>query len=214
MSEELEHALNHQERVICGEESPSDFRDELLGVGARDLLQVLDCVCVGLAFCLDLDPVYELVPGNHAWSQCLKKFFDKLRRWDLPALEHGLCYPCISKRTGSSEAERRCWCERLNTTGFASSCRRFVVCSMYPVSISIPIALRPVRIAAKAVVPEPEKGSRTRSPSEVEARRMRSRRATGFWVGCLPNFFSQGSGGLISQTDFICLPRFCSFMSL
>jgi hypothetical protein len=37
----------------------------------------------------------------------------------------------------------------------------------------------------------------------VEARRMRSRRATGFWVGCLPNFFSQDSGGRISQTDLL-----------
>src|SRR6266852_5501157 len=78
----------------------------------------------------------------------------------------------------------------------------------------MPTARRLVRRAARAVVPEPEKGSRTRSPSLVEARRMRSRRATGFWVGCLPNFFSQGSGGRISQTDFICLPRLVSFMSL
>src|SRR6266567_2637154 len=52
------------------------------------------------------------------------------------------------------------------------------------------------------------------SPSWEEARRMRSSSATGFCVGCLPNFFSQGSGGLISQTDFICLPRLVSFMSL
>ena len=31
---------------------------------------------------------------------------------------------------------------------------------------------------------------------------MRSRRATGFCVGCLPKRFSHFSGGLISQTDF------------
>src|SRR6266478_2315875 len=68
--------------------------------------------------------------------------------------------------------------------------------------------------AASKVVPLPEKGSRTKSPSLVEARRMRSRRATGFWVGCLPNFFSQDSGGRISQTDFICLPRLVSFINL
>src|SRR5258708_6734382 len=79
---------------------------------------------------------------------------------------------------------------------------------------SKPRAWRRRRNAARSVVPEPEKGSRTRSPSWEEARRMRSRSATGFWVGCLPNFFSHGSGGRISQTDFICLPRLVSFMSL
>src|SRR5438034_7848243 len=79
---------------------------------------------------------------------------------------------------------------------------------------SQPRAWRRRCLAARSVVPLPEKGSRTRSPSLEEARRMRSRRATGFWVGCLPNFFSQDSGGLISQTDFICLPRLVSFMSL
>src|SRR5216683_774599 len=79
---------------------------------------------------------------------------------------------------------------------------------------SQPKAWRRRRNAVRSVVPLPEKGSRTKSPSLEEARRMRSRRATGFWVGCLPNFFSQGSGGRISQTDFICLPRLISFMSL
>src|SRR2546422_1924314 len=79
---------------------------------------------------------------------------------------------------------------------------------------SQPRAWRRRRKAARSVVPLPEKGSRTKSPSLEEARRMRSRRATGFWVGCLPNFFSQGSGGRIYQTDFICLPRLASFMSL
>src|SRR5712692_6088349 len=79
---------------------------------------------------------------------------------------------------------------------------------------SQPNAWRRRRKAVRSVVPLPEKGSRTKSPSLVEARRMRSRRATGFWVGCLPNFFSQDSGGRISQTDFICLPRLASFISL
>src|SRR5690348_2692652 len=79
---------------------------------------------------------------------------------------------------------------------------------------SQPIARRRRRSAARAEVPEPRKGSRRRSPSEEEARRMRSRRARGFCVGCLPNFFSQGSGGGMVQTDFICLPAFICFMSL
>src|SRR6266852_1868154 len=79
---------------------------------------------------------------------------------------------------------------------------------------SQPKACRRRRKAVRRVVPPPRNGSRTRSPSLEEARRMRSRRATGFWVGCLPNFFYQGSGGRISQTDFICLPRLVSFMNL
>src|SRR5216683_1251296 len=54
---------------------------------------------------------------------------------------------------------------------------------------SQPKACRRRRKAARSVVPLPEKGSRTKSPSLEEARRMRSRRATGFWVGCLPNCF-------------------------
>src|SRR5579859_5240512 len=60
---------------------------------------------------------------------------------------------------------------------------------------SQPTAWRRRRNAASSVVPEPENGSRTRSPSWEEARRIRSSSATGFCVGCLPNFFSQASGG-------------------
>jgi hypothetical protein len=37
--------------------------------------------------------------------------------------------------------------------------------------------------AAWTVVPQPQKGSRTTSPGLEEAERMRSSRATGFWVG-------------------------------
>ena len=70
------------------------------------------------------------------------------------------------------------------------------------------------RRAAMAVVPPPRKGSRTRSPSLEEARRMRSRRATGFCVGCLPKRFSSRPGGKISQTLFIWLPRLVSFIEL
>src|SRR5260370_33053965 len=53
---------------------------------------------------------------------------------------------------------------------------------------SQPRAWRRRRKAVSTVVPLPEKGSRTRSPSLGEARRMRSRRATGFWVGGVSNF--------------------------
>ena len=34
----------------------------------------------------------------------------------------------------------------------------------------------------------------------------------GLLRGCLPNFFSQDSGGGMVQTDFICLPPAISFM--
>src|SRR5580704_2826462 len=79
---------------------------------------------------------------------------------------------------------------------------------------SVAMILRERRRAASALVPLPRNGSRTRSSSLEEARRTRSRRARGFWAGCLPNFFSQDSGGGIDQTDFICLPALASFMSL
>jgi hypothetical protein len=58
-----------------------------------------------------------------------------------------------------------------------------------------------------------QKGSRTRSPSFIEAGRQRSTRATGFWVGCLPNCFSALPGAGIVQTVFICLPV-TAFMAL
>ncbi len=38
-------------------------------------------------------------------------------------------------------------------------------------------------LATWTVVPQPQNGSRTMSPSLEEARRIRSRRASGFWVG-------------------------------
>ena len=51
---------------------------------------------------------------------------------------------------------------------------------------------------------------------------MRSRRATGFWVGCLagiartlaPIWRLAFPGVDFPETDFICLPRLVSFMSL
>src|SRR6266478_2664221 len=64
---------------------------------------------------------------------------------------------------------------------------------------SQPTALRRRRNAVSNVVQLPAKGSSIRLPSLVEPRRLRSRRATVFCVVCLPNFFSQASGGRISQ---------------
>ena len=65
---------------------------------------------------------------------------------------------------------------------------------------------------AMAVVPPPRKGSRAKSPSFVEASRQRSTRATGFWVGCLPDDFSSPPGAAIVQTVFICLPVTCAWL--
>ena len=79
---------------------------------------------------------------------------------------------------------------------------------------SNPMAVRRSFNEARIVVPLPENGSRIVSPSLVVAWRMRSSSAMGFCVGCLPKRFSHFSGGLIGQTDFICLPPFSLFMSL
>ena len=48
---------------------------------------------------------------------------------------------------------------------------------------SMPIQRRFSFCAAWTVVPQPQNGSSTVSPSLEEAEMMRSRRATGFWVG-------------------------------
>jgi hypothetical protein len=50
-------------------------------------------------------------------------------------------------------------------------------------SISAPTKNRPNSLAATPVVPEPQNGSRTRSPSPLEASRARLRSFRGFWVG-------------------------------
>lgn len=53
-------------------------------------------------------------------------------------------------------------------------------------SWSMPRKRRPSRLAAMPVVLLPANGSRIQAPGLVEARMMRARRASGFWVGCLP----------------------------
>jgi hypothetical protein len=55
--------------------------------------------------------------------------------------------------------------------------------SQYSLSISAPTKNRPSSLAATPVVPEPQNGSRTRSPSPLEASRARLRSLRGFWVG-------------------------------
>ena len=75
-------------------------------------------------------------------------------------------------------------------TNISSSVMRISVVDTEFPSISTPSTEREQRIAATAVVPLPVKGSRTKSPSLEEARRMRSRSARGFWAGCLPKRFS------------------------
>src|SRR5882672_5816018 len=121
----------------------------------------------------------------------------------------------LDRSIGSGNGSRENWtqvrerstCTRLEQMRRSPRLRNSVLSSQ-------PRAWRRRRKAVRRVVQLPENGSRTKSPSFVEARRIRSRRATGFWVGCLPNFFSQASGGRISQTDFICLLRLASFINL
>jgi hypothetical protein len=50
-------------------------------------------------------------------------------------------------------------------------------------SNSAPTNVRLSSLAATAVVPEPQNGSKTKSPSRVEASRARLRSLRGFWVG-------------------------------
>ncbi len=56
-------------------------------------------------------------------------------------------------------------------------------------------------LAATAVVPDPAKGSKTRSPSRVQATSARRTRRKGFWVGWLPWSFSRREGGGMRQTE-------------
>ena len=49
--------------------------------------------------------------------------------------------------------------------------------------MSMPIHLRFRRSATAIAVPQPQNGSRTTSPSLLDARMMRSSSASGFWVG-------------------------------
>ena len=81
----------------------------------------------------------------------------------------------ISTCTRSEQMRRR---ERLSQFGESSQ----------------PRAWRRRRKRSERVVPLPRKGSRTRSPSLEEARRMRSRRATGFAWGACRSVFLPGLG--------------------
>jgi hypothetical protein len=53
----------------------------------------------------------------------------------------------------------------------------------YSRSLSAPTKKRPSSLAATPVVPDPQNGSKTNSPSTVEAKMARRRRRRGFWVG-------------------------------
>lgn len=54
------------------------------------------------------------------------------------------------------------------------------------------------------VVHEPEKGSKTKSPSFVEASITLFKSSISFCVGCFQYIFSFFPGGVIDQTDLIC----------
>lgn len=64
---------------------------------------------------------------------------------------------------------------------------------------SIPRYRLSKRLAATPVVLLPAKGSSTHAPGLVEARIALASTESGFWVGCLPQDFSQGA---IAGNDF------------
>ena len=74
--------------------------------------------------------------------------------------------------------------------------------------------LRLIDSAATPVDALPAKGSNTKSPSVVLARRQRVIRAMGFCVGCLPNRFSSRPAVGYRQTVPIRLSPFSAFMSV
>src|SRR5215218_507871 len=73
--------------------------------------------------------------------------------------------------------------------------------SAYSRSTSAPTKKRPSSLAATPVVADPLKGSKSRSPSTLEASTARRSRRRGFWVGWRPWDFSlMGTAG-ICQTE-------------
>ena len=68
--------------------------------------------------------------------------------------------------------------------------------SQYSSSNSAPTKNRPSSFAPTPLVPDPQKGSKTKSPSRVEATSARLMSRKGFWVGWYPWSFSRfGTGG-------------------
>lgn len=63
------------------------------------------------------------------------------------------------------------------------------------------------------VVLLPVKGSRIHAPGTVEAWMARATTLRGFWVGCLPQDFSQGAMAGRVQTSRIWVPPLISFIS-
>src|SRR3990172_4952857 len=65
----------------------------------------------------------------------------------------------------------------------STSCRsRFAAISQYRSSISMPMARRPRSLAARSVVPEPAKGSSTRSSGLLHFSMIHVISPSGFWV--------------------------------
>ena len=73
---------------------------------------------------------------------------------------------------------------------FYGACsNRLIERSKYSLLLSIPIKRLPNSLQTTPVVELPVKGSTTRSPGKVEARRIRRNKERGFWVGCPPHVF-------------------------
>ncbi len=77
----------------------------------------------------------------------------------------------------------------------------------------MPRNLLPSRFAAIPVVLLPVKGSRTQLPGLDEAIIIRANSASGFCVGCFPNFFSHRAMAGRCHTSVICLSPFKPLIS-
>src|SRR5699024_4556096 len=85
--------------------------------------------------------------------------------------------------------------------------------SKYAFELSIPMYLLFNLFAAIPVVLLPQKGSKIKSFSLVDAKIILSKRFKGFCVGCFPCFFSDGFVIEVVQTSFICLLPFICFIT-
>jgi len=79
-------------------------------------------------------------------------------------------------------------------------------------SSSAPTKKRSSSLAATPVVPDPVNGSKTRSPSQVEASSALRKRRKGFWVGWYPCSFSLLGTVCIRQTEDTWAPGSNPFM--
>jgi hypothetical protein len=110
------------------------------------------------------------------------------------AVEVGLALTIASRRHGEATLNaarpRGGWAGSPNITPLSAAPILRAANPAYSRSFSAPTKNRPSSLAATPVVPDPQKGSKSRSPSALEARTERRTRRRGFWVGWRPWDFS------------------------